>query len=75
MPHRGTLTAFRETTTASTSPQRGAQSGDAKRGVYGDLARHLNEMVERNHEGSGGSASLLAKDSRETDLGSEGDLI
>ena len=48
--------------------------GDAKRGAYGNLAKNPDELVERNHEGSGGSASSSAKDPGDTDLGSEGDL-
>ena len=63
-----------ETTTAAASPLRGAPSGDDVRGAYGDLARNLDELVERNNEGSGGSASSSAKDRRETNLGSKGDL-
>ena len=35
---------------------------------------NLGELVERDHEGSGGVASSSAKDPRETDLGSEGHL-
>ena len=46
----------------------GAPSGDAKRGAYGDLTRNIDELVERDHEGSGGSASSLAKDPRKTNL-------
>ena len=44
------------------------------RGAYGDLARNLDELVECDHEGSGGSASSSAKDRRETNFGSKGDL-
>ena len=51
-----------------------APPGDAKTGAYGDLARNLDELVERKHEESGGSASSLTKDPRETNLGSKGDL-
>ena len=71
---RGTSTASRRTTTAAASPWRGVLSGVAKRGEYGDLPRHLDELVERNHEGRGGSASLLEKDPRVINLGSEGDI-
>ena len=61
-------------TTTAASPQRRALARDAKRGAYGDLARNLDKLVECNHEGNGGSASSFAKDPRETDLGSKGDL-
>ena len=62
------------TTTAAASPRRRAPSGDAKRGAYRDLANNLNKLVERDHEGSGGSASLSAKGPWKTNLGSDGDL-
>ena len=56
------------TTTAAASPRVGAPSGDAKMRAYGDLTRNIDELVERDHEGSGGSASSLAKDPRKTNL-------
>ena len=62
------------TTTAAASPRRVAPSRDAERGVYRDLARNLDKLVERDHEGSNSSASLSAKYPREIDLGSEGDI-
>ena len=68
------MTASRGTTTAAASPRRGAPSGNADRGAYGDLATNLDELVERNHDGSGGSASSSAKDPQETDVESEGSL-
>ena len=62
------------TTTAAASPLRGAPSGDTERGAYGDLARNLDKLVERDHEGSVGSASSSAKDRQETNFGIKGDL-
>ena len=62
------------TTTAAASPLRGAPSRDTERGAYGDLARNLDKLVERNNEGSVGSASLSSKDRRETNFGIKGDL-
>ena len=44
---------------------------DAKRGAYGDLTRNLDELVDRDHEGSGGSASSSVKDPWEANMGSE----
>ena len=62
------------TTTAAASPCRGAPSVNAKRGAYWDLTRNLDELVEHDHDGSGGSVSLLMKDPRKADLGSKMDL-
>ena len=53
---------------------RGSPPGDAKREAYGDIARNFDKLVERNHERSGGSASLSEKDSQDTNLGSKEDL-
>ena len=72
-PCQGTPIASGGTTTAAASPLGGAPSEDAKRGAYRNLANNLDELVERDHEGSGGSASLLAKGPWKTNLGSNGD--
>ena len=72
-PRRGTSTA-----SGGRRPQSHHHGGERRlgtpRGVtHGDFDRNLNDLVERNHEGSDGSVSSSAKDPRETNLGSKGD--
>ena len=48
--------------------------GTQRGGRCKDLPRNLDDLVKRNHMGSGGPASSLAKDLWETDFQNEGDL-
>ena len=73
-PHRETWTASGGTTTTAAPPPMGTPSGDAERGAYRDFARNLYELMKCDQEGSRVSVLSSAKDPRETNLGSKGDL-